>query len=500
MPGAKGKTGARQRSRSWSLQDDNGLTELAAPAPVSSQEHGDDLSREQSRAIEEQRSEEEGNEAGLTELAAPTPVAEGEEGAALEEAEEEEREEQNGDAGDDFDTSTFDGGSERADEQQQSVCSEEPSQGEKPAELAQTHAPIVVWNEVVTISWLIFFSFLGTLARLGVEAVNTYPSTPFISTVLWANLSGSLFLGFLLEDRRLFHKTVPVHLITDDTEATHAHIARHQKTVPLYIGLATGFCGSFTSFSTFITDAFLALSNNLASSSPGSPNHEISLREIPARNGGYSFLAVVGVLIVEPAVSISALKTGAHIALATESIMPGIPTKLFGWLDRIAVVLGFGCWTGAILLSIFPPGPASAWRSRATLPLVFSPPGVLMRFYLSKTLNPRLPSFPLGTFASNIIGTVVEAVCFVLQHTGSIVYDSGSVDTVTCTVLQGLMQGFCGCLTTVSTWVAELNGLRRRHGWVYGLVSLAVALSLQIAVMGSVLWTRGFVESCVAVG
>lgn len=123
------------------------------------------------------------------------------------------------------------------------------------------------------------------------------------------------------------HKTVPVHLITNDKEATHGHIARHQKTVPLYIGLATGFCGSFTSFSTFISDAFLAISNNLASSSSMSPNHELPLGKIPARNGGYSFLAVVGVLIVEPAVSISALKTGGHIALATESIMRGIPTK-----------------------------------------------------------------------------------------------------------------------------------------------------------------------------
>ena len=59
------------------------------------------------------------------------------------------------------------------------------------------------------------------------------------------------------------------------------------------------------------------------------------------------------------------------------------------------------------------------------------------------------------------------------------------------------MDGFCGCLTTVSTWVGELNGLRRRHGYVYGGLSLIVGVAGMVAVMGGVRWSRGFgVTAC----
>ncbi|KPI37566.1 uncharacterized protein AB675_4010 [Cyphellophora attinorum] len=483
----------RRPSRGWSQQqeeeedEENGLTELAAPAPASPEQHVDDLSREQSRAAEEQRSVSEGDEAGLTEVAAPVPVAERESGDALEDEEETVAKavSDGGSTYDYVDAGTASGAApEKARGSQESAPAEGSGEEEKVTGSAQASKAATAWNEAVI---------------AGCGGADNIPIHPFRVDRPLGELGRFALPGFLLEDRRLFRKTVPAHLITDNKEAMHGHIARHQKTLPLYIGLATGFCGSFTSFSTFITDAFLALANRLASASPTSPYHTIPATSISARNGGYSFLAVVGVFIVHPAVSISALKTGAHLALATERVMPGISQRLFSrWLDCMVLALGLGCWIGAVLLSIFPPGPASAWRSRATLPLVFSPPGALLRFYLSMHLNSRVPSFPLGTFAANIIGTVVEAVCYVLQHTDRFVVKNDLVEASTCTVLQGLMQGFCGCLTTVSTWVAELNGLRRRHAWLYGLMSVAVALGFQVAIMGSVLWTRGFVDSCEA--
>ena len=61
-------------------------------------------------------------------------------------------------------------------------------------------------TNLYTISYLILFSILGTLARLGVEAITRYPQAPFTSAVLWANVGGSLFMGFLAEDRHLFRE------------------------------------------------------------------------------------------------------------------------------------------------------------------------------------------------------------------------------------------------------------------------------------------------------
>jgi CrcB protein len=83
------------------------------------------------------------------------------------------------------------------------------------------------------------------------------------------------------------------------------------------------------------------------------------------------------------------------------------------------------------------------------------------------------------------LGTVIIGMSYDLQHV-----PLGGV--VGCQVLQGIEDGFCGCLTTVSTWVSELSSLRRRNAYRYGAASVIVALCFLIVIMGSMLWTRGF--------
>lgn len=61
-----------------------------------------------------------------------------------------------------------------------------------------------------------------------------------------------------------------------------------------------------------------------------------------------------------------------------------------------------------------------------------------------------------------------------------------------CQVLQGVMDGFCGAATTVSTWMAEIEGLRRRAAWVYAGASVGAGVGLLVVVMGSVRWGVGW--------
>ncbi|KZL85358.1 hypothetical protein CI238_07379 [Colletotrichum incanum] len=340
--------------------------------------------------------------------------------------------------------------------------------------------------EVYTLSYLVFFAIFGTLARLGVQALTTYPGAPVSFGVLWANVGGSLIMGFLAEDRKLFkHEwgTAAYHdqihkarqqqhaesgAAVDLAAAKKAHLAT-KKTIPLYIGFTTGFCGSFTSFSSFIRDVFLAMSNDLPGAGGAAPE---------TRNGGYSFMAMLAVIFTTASLSLSALIAGAHLAAALEPITPSIPYPLGRkLLDRGAVLLGWGSWLGAVLLAIFPTH--DAWRGQAVFSLVFAPLGCLARFYVSLWLNSRVPAFPIGTFAVNIAGVAVLGMCWDLGHAGL-----GGV--IGCQVLQGVEDGFCGCLTTVSTWVAELTVLRRRHAYVY------VGFAVLVVVMGAMRWTDGF--------
>ncbi|KAI3086275.1 hypothetical protein CBS147339_119 [Penicillium roqueforti] len=355
-------------------------------------------------------------------------------------------------------------------------------------------------THIYTVSYLIFFSLWGTLARLGLQALTFYTGAPVVTGVLWANVAGSLVMGFLSEDQQLFReewgKTITKEAPADavDTEPkvkSRKHMAV-KKTIPLYIGLTTGFCGCFTSFSSFIRDVFLALANALPDPSLPTGSH------IASRNGGYSFMALVAVIILTVSLSLSALIVGAHIALALTRVTPTVPFAFTRRvLDPLVVMLAWGCWLGAVFLAIWPPdrhkGP-DVWRGRAVFAIVFSPLGCLLRFYVSLHLNGRIPTFPLGTFTVNIFGTIIEGMCYDLQH----VSDLGGVVPAAltgCQVLQGVMDGFCGSTTTISTWVAELKGLsHRRHAYLYGSASVLVALGFLVVIMGSLLWTRGFDE------
>lgn len=352
-------------------------------------------------------------------------------------------------------------------------------------------------TQLYTISYLVFFAIFGTLARLGIQALTTYPGAPVSFGVLWANVGGSLVMGFLAEDRKLFkyergtatyHEQIRNSRLREDAErdaadptsvatlaaAKKAYLAT-KKTIPLYIGLATGFCGSFTSFSSFIRDVFLAMSNDLPGAGGAAP--------VP-RNGGYSFMALLAVVITTVSLSLSALTAGAHLAVALERITPSIPYPLgHKILDRGAVLLGWGSWLGAVFLAIWPPH--DAWRGQAVFSLVFAPLGCLARFYVSLWLNSRVSTFPIGTFVVNIMGVAVLGMCWDLGHAGL-----GGV--IGCQVLQGVEDGFCGCLTTVSTWVAELAVLRRRHAYIYGATSVVAGFAVLVILMGAQRWTDGF--------
>ncbi|PGH03696.1 hypothetical protein GX51_03960 [Blastomyces parvus] len=430
-------------------------------------------------------------------------------------------------------------------------------------------------TRLYTVSYLVFFSMLGALARIGLQWLTTYPGAPLTTGVTWANVGGCLFMGFLAEDRKLFreewgqwkrkhsrpissapngpishppshsHLPHPMKLlrrrysrfnthrqpqhsppeqqrqapeqsdlhepkeepITPPLEPAHS-LQTHKsikKTIPLYIGLTTGFCGSFTSFSTFMLDVFLALANDLPT--PGHPSAPLP------RNGGYSFMAVLAIIIYTLSLSIAALILGSHIAIFMDEYTPVIPYFFSRrCLDPIVSFLAIGCWLGAVFLAIWPPdralGVHEYWRGSAVFAVVFAPLGCLLRFYVSLLLNARIPRFPLGTFTANIFGTLVLAMCYDLQRsTHVLAVSSSSFSSASeavaagavsisrlsgCQVLRGIIDGFCGCTTTVSTWVAELDSLEHEHAYVYGLVTIAVALGLLVIVVGSLKWTVGF--------
>jgi fluoride exporter len=221
-------------------------------------------------------------------------------------------------------------------------------------------------------------------------------------------------------------------------------------------------------------------------------------------------MALVAVILLTTGLCLSALQAGAHLAIALDRVTPTIPISLWRKiLDRSAIIIALGAWIGSIFMAIWPPdrpsGPAGqgntswaqeTWRSQVVFALVFAPIGCLIRFYASVHMNSIFKAFPLGTFVVNVSGTVVLGMSWDLQHSplGSTGASIGG-GTIGCQVLQGIQDGFCGCLTTVSTWVLELSGLRRKHAYFYGVISISVGLAFLVVIMGSLAWSHGFSET-----
>ena len=199
-----------------------------------------------------------------------------------------------------------------------------------------------VYDDIVVGSWITFSSIWGSLARIGLSALSTYPGQPVFS-LIWSQFVGCAIMGFLLQDKTLFPK--------DD------------RYVPLYIGLTTGFCGSLTSFSSFIWNCFQALANI-------DPHYE--------RARGRNVLALLAQIIITLCISIAALRFGAHCAQLSRHLLPSLRefTKAKRYLDMMGIALAVSGWIAAAVMTVLIP----EWRSEL-FTTVFAPAGTF--YYLS---------------------------------------------------------------------------------------------------------------------
>lgn len=119
-----------------------------------------------------------------------------------------------------------------------------------------------------------------------------------------------------------------------------------------------------------------------------------------------------------------------------------------------------------------------------TFSLCFAPFGALLRWQLSR-LNTVVEQFPVGTFIANVTGSIMIAVAeVVLDATGT---TSGSFAFA---ITNGFQNGFCGCLTTVSTFVLELHTLQLHRAYIYGISSILTAEIAVFIIIASYIWTR----------
>jgi fluoride ion exporter CrcB/FEX len=212
------------------------------------------------------------------------------------------------------------------------------------------------------------------------------------------------------------------------------------------LGLQTGLCGSITSFSTFILQTYLYFYTNV-----------------------WDAFASIGAV---SGLCFAAFRIGSHIRLPIP-----LPDHPKSWI--LATVVIYPAMIVIFVLSI---------SVSTGLAILVSPIGSLIRWYCSRW---NLSDFPLGTFAVNCLG--VFLVCLLKISENLFINNS-----LGCSWMIALELGFVGCLSTVSSFVAELDRLEVRYAYRYFVSSILAGLVSAFLVLGVFTFTGNKLLSCEA--
>jgi len=110
--------------------------------------------------------------------------------------------------------------------------------------------------------------------------------------------------------------------------------------------------------------------------------------------------------------------------------------------------------------------------------------GALLRWQLSVWLNASFPAIPPGTLLSNLIGGYVVGIAIAVFATSTLPVEWRLF----------VITGFCGGLTTFSTFSGEIVMLLQdgRWGWAAATTGAHVlgSVAMTFAGIGTVLWAR----------
>ncbi|KAL6076318.1 CrcB-like protein-domain-containing protein [Balamuthia mandrillaris] len=334
------------------------------------------------------------------------------------------------------------------DVEEETVAPERPT--EAAPRIRHLHRALRSLRLVLTLSLCAVF---GALLRIALQEFLVWrvdERNGVLPSALMANIVGSAIMGSLVPQKgyRFWHR--------EDW---------------LYTGLSSGFCGSLTTFSTWMTEA-------------AEPWEDVDVVR-------YFFL-----LILELCSNICAFCFGWHAQDGVRAIL--LKTKLLKQspqpqqpvtkniltereeLDECRKMFVVAVVEVLLLLLVFAAvgiltGYFVSWRW-LTLAAFFAPPGALLRFYLS-LLNAKRPfshTVPLFTMLVNVSGSIAAALLIIL--TGKEGWTDRTSDA-RAYVTEAVILGFLGSLTTVSTFTAELLQSHRTVfiRYVYGFATISIS-------------------------
>ncbi|HEY4212066.1 MAG TPA: fluoride efflux transporter CrcB [Steroidobacteraceae bacterium] len=113
--------------------------------------------------------------------------------------------------------------------------------------------------------------------------------------------------------------------------------------------------------------------------------------------------------------------------------------------------------------------------------------GALLRWWLGTQLNAHFPAVPPGTLAANLIGGYIIGLAMAFFALSPMLTPEWKLFVIT---------GFCGGLTTFSTFSAEVVVLLQQGRWLWALgaagIHLLGSVAMTLAGVGTVMWVKSW--------
>lgn len=317
-------------------------------------------------------------------------------------------------------------------------------------------------------TWVI----VGTYTRIGIQKLSDYKPI-YISegTVLWPNVVACICMGMLQELKGPWFSEYP----------------------ELFLALTTGYCGCVSSYSSFLLELFTYSTDLTAGDVKG---------HLHWPNRAYGIMEFLSVLILELLVSMASLIFGRRLItdiLIHEKYLANFSNKkwrhdMLKYTNFISGII-FLPFIGMLIVLICCYNNYA--RGKWTIPPFFAIPGAVLRMKLSDWFNGRIATFPIGTFFANEIAVVIICILTLIQrgrrHTGSI---APIAHTFTqCRVVTALISGFCGALSTISTFINEGYKMPLPETLLYYTTSIFISYVFCVLLLGIFSWTRGLTDA-----
>lgn len=331
-------------------------------------------------------------------------------------------------------------------------------------------------NRYLVALLVIAFSVPGNLARISLQKLTNYNNS-YINysggTVVWVNFAACFVMAWCNNSVEFWA------LVLRNTEK------KNMKQLALHTGITAGFCGTFSTLSSSIVEIFFK-------------TIDIVQMELP--NNGYKVSEFFAVALVTFGMPFFGHSLGKQFALLCDTIIVPKVSKWVTYKTIRVLELFFACLgIAAMIANLVLTCTLSVnywYKESYSFCILVGAFGSLLRFKLSQFNGRGFRSwFPTGTLMANILGSSFIAILQLLIH--GLQGDGHRLisNTVHQFVLNGFSTGFCGSLTTMSSFVNELYNLDYPlYQHIYFWCTFMPCFLIVLLIDGSYDWTRGLLH------